>query len=53
MAIQPKLWKTVICAVFITENFNNMIQNFVFQGSLKQAEIKPVYKKESRNEKEN
>ena len=30
-----------------------MIENFVFPDSLKQADIKPVYKKDSRNEKEN
>ena len=37
---------------FITENFNNMIENSVFPDSLKQADIKLVYKKDSRNEKE-
>ena len=42
-----------IFATFITENFNNMIENSVFPDSLKQADIKPVYKKDSRNEKEN
>ena len=30
-----------------------MIENTVFPDSLKQADIKPVYKKDSRNEKEN
>ena len=30
-----------------------MIENSVFPDSLKQADIKPVYKKDSRNEKEN
>ena len=42
-----------ISAAFITENFNNMIKNSVFPDSLKQADIKPLYKKGSRNEKEN
>ena len=42
-----------IFAIYITENFNNLIGNFVFPDSLKQADIKPVYKKDSRNEKEN
>ena len=41
-----------IFAAFITENFNNMIKNSVFLDSLKQADIKPLYKKGSRNEKE-
>ena len=34
------------------ENFSNMIENSVYPDSLKQANIKPVYKKDSRNEKE-
>ena len=42
-----------IIATYITENFNNMIENSVFPDSLKQAGIQPVYKKESRNEKKN
>ena len=42
-----------IFATFITENVNNMIENSVFPDSFKQADIKPVYKKDSRNEKEN
>ena len=42
-----------IFATFITENVNNMIENSVFPDSFKQADIKPVYKKNSRNEKEN
>ena len=41
-----------IFATFITENFNNMIENSVFPDSLKQADIKLVYKKDSRNKKE-
>ena len=40
-------------ATFITENVNDMIENSVFPDSFKQADIKPVYKKDSRNEKEN
>ena len=42
-----------VFATFITENFNNMIENSDFPDSLKQADIKPVYKKYFRNEKEN
>ena len=42
-----------IFATFVTENVNNMIENSVFPDSFKQADIKPVYKKDSRNEKEN
>ena len=34
-----------IFATFITENFNNMIENSVFPVSLKQADIKPIHKK--------
>ena len=34
-----------IFATFITENVNNMIENSVFPVSLKQADIKPIYKK--------
>ena len=41
-----------IFATFITENFNNMIENSVFPDSLKQADIKLVYRKDSSNEKE-
>ena len=41
-----------IFATFITENFNNMIGNTLFPVSLKQADIKPIYKKDSRNETE-
>ena len=42
-----------IFATFITENFNNMIENSVFPVSLKQADIKPIHKKDSRSDKEN
>ena len=42
-----------IFATFIPENFNNTIKNSVFPVSLKQADIKPIYRKESRSEKEN
>ena len=34
-------------------NFINMSNKFVFPDSLKQANIKPVYKRDSRDEKEN
>ena len=34
-----------IFATFITENFNNMIENSIFPDLIKQADIKPVYKK--------
>ena len=40
-------------ATFITENFNDMIRNSVFPVSLKQADIKPIHKKDSRGDKEN
>ena len=42
-----------ICDTFITENFNNLIENSVFSVSLKQADIKPIHKKDSRGDKEN
>ena len=42
-----------IFATFITENFNNMIENSVFPDSFKQADIKPVYKGDSRSGREN
>ena len=42
-----------IFATFITESFNIMIENSVFLVSIKQAAMKPIYKKDSRNEKEN
>ena len=42
-----------IFATFITENFNNMIENSVFPVSLKQADINPIHKKDSRSDKEN
>ena len=38
-----------IFATFITENVINIIENSVFPDSLKQAEIKPMYKNDSRN----
>ena len=34
-----------IFATFVTENFNNMIENSVFPVSFKQADIKPIHKK--------
>ena len=42
-----------IFATFITETFNNMIENSGFPISLKQADINPIHKKDSRSEKEN
>ena len=36
---------------FISANFNNAVNKGVFPNELKQADIKPIYKKESRNEK--
>ena len=42
-----------IFATFITENFSNMIKNAVFPVSLKQADIKSIYNKDSSNEKQN
>ena len=40
-----------IFETFITQHFNDMIQNYVFPESLKMANIKAVYKEYSRNEK--
>ena len=37
---------------FISASFNNAVNKGVFPNELKQADIKPIYKKESRNEKE-
>ena len=42
-----------ICTVFITGNFNNMIENSAFPVSLKHTGIKPIHKKDSRSQKEN
>ena len=38
---------------FIFTSFNNAVNKGVFPDELKHADIKPIYKKESRNEKEN
>ena len=38
---------------FISASFNNAVNKGVFPDELKHADIKPIYKKESRNEKEN
>ena len=38
---------------FISASFNNAVNKGVFPDELKHADIKPVHKKESRNEKEN
>ena len=38
---------------FISGSFNNVVNKVVFSGELKHADIKPIYKKESRNEIEN
>ena len=38
---------------FISASFNNAVNKGVFADKLKQADIKPIYKKGSRNEKEN
>ena len=37
---------------FISASFNNAVNRGVFPSELKQADIKSIYKKESRNEKE-
>ena len=42
-----------IFATFITENFNNMIENSVFPVSITQEDIKPKHKKDSRSDKKN
>lgn len=39
-----------IFETFITQHFNDTIQNYVFPESLKMANIKAVYKEYSRNE---
>ena len=38
---------------FISASFNNAVNKGVFPDELKHADIKPIYKKESRNEKGN
>ena len=38
---------------FISASFNNAVNEDVFPDDLKQADIKPIYKKDSRNQKEN
>ena len=38
---------------FIFASFNNAVSKGVFPNELKQADIKSIYKKESRNEKQN
>ena len=38
---------------FISASFNNAVNKGVLPNELKQADIRPIYKKESRNEKEN
>ena len=42
-----------IFSYFISASFNKAVNKGVFPDELKQADIKPIYKKESRNEKEN
>ena len=42
-----------IFSYFISANFNNAVNKGVFPDELKHADIKPIYKRESRNEKEN
>ena len=42
-----------IFSYFISASFNNAVNKGVFPDELKHADIKPIYKKESRNEKEN
>ena len=41
-----------IFSYFISARFNNAVNKGVFPNELKHADIKPIYKKESRNEKE-
>ena len=38
---------------FISANFNDAVNKDFFPDGLKDADIKPIYEKESRNEKEN
>ena len=42
-----------IFSYFISASFSNAVNNGIFSDELKHADIKPIYKKESRNEKEN
>ena len=42
-----------IFSYFISASFHNAVSKGVFPDELKHADIKPVYKMESRNEKEN
>ena len=42
-----------IFSYFISTSFNNAVNKGVFPDELKHPDIKPIYKKESRNEKEN
>ena len=42
-----------IFSYFISASFSNAVNKGVFPDELKHADIKPIYKKESRNEKEN
>ena len=42
-----------IFKVFITNNVNNCIETSTFPQELKLADVKPIFKKDSRNDKEN
>ena len=42
-----------IFSYFISTSFNNAVNKDFFPDELKYADIKPIYKKELRNEKEN
>ena len=42
-----------IFSYFISTSFNNAVNKGFFPDELKYADIKPIYKKELRNEKEN
>ena len=42
-----------IFSYFISASFGNAVKKGVFPDELKHADIKPIYKKEARNEKEN
>ena len=42
-----------IFAGFIAEDFNNCVDESVFQGGLKHADVTPVYKKKDKSDKTN
>ena len=53
--IPTKIIKDIkdLFSYFISASFNNTVNKGVFPDELKHVDVKPIYKKESRNEKEN